>query len=463
MARTVACPLALLVWLVVLLSATGALGAGTPTFDWAVSGGGPGSDDADGVGVDARGRSVISGGFARTAAFDAAHSVTSAGGADIFAAGYGKRGRVRWVRRYGAGAADQAYDNDVDAAGHGVITGTFNGTVDFGGPRFASRGGSRPMYGDAFLLKLGVGGRTLWARQIGGAGSDGGDEVAVGPHGNAYVIGDSDGETRIGQVVLPATGGRDAWAARYRRDGSLVWARRLGGPGEQQSHGISADREGHTLVTGEFSGTSLLGSHRLDSAGTRSDAFLAKLDRRGRVRWAQRIGATGADLGRGVDADAKGHVYFTGEYVGTVRIGGTTLTSSGGADMYLAKATKAGRVLWAISVGGPGADSGPELEVDSSGFAYLAGQYSGSARFGAFTLTTPGARGAYVAKVSPRGRVVWVVGSKDSPFATLGELSLGPNSVNVLGRYVSEVTLGSTQLTGAGLTDFFLARVPTTP
>ena len=42
-------------------------------------------------------------------------------------------------------------------------------------------------------------------------------EVAAGPHGNAYVIGDSDGETRIGQVVLPATGGRDAWAARYRR------------------------------------------------------------------------------------------------------------------------------------------------------------------------------------------------------------------------------------------------------
>ena len=56
-----------------------------------------------------------------------------------------------------------------------------------------------------------------------------------------------------------------------------------------------------------------------------------------------------------------------------------------------------------------------------------------------------------------------MVGSTDSPFATLGELSLGPNSVNVLGRYVSEVTLGSSQLTAAGLTDFFLARVPTAP
>ena len=78
-------------------------------------------------------------------------------------------------------------------------------------------------------------------------------------------------------------------------------------------------------------------------------------------------------------------------------------------------------------------------------------------------MTTAGARGAYVAKVSPRGRIVWVVGSKDSPFATLGELSLGPKSVHVLGRYVSEVSLGSSQLTAAGLTDFFLARLPTAP
>ena len=330
-----------------------------------------------------------------------------------------------------------------------------------GARRSPSRGGTRPTYGDAFLLKLGHGGRTKWVRQIGGAGSDGGDEVAAGPHDSVFLIGDSDGETRFTPgVTLPPTGGRDAWAARYQRDGDLLWTRRLGGPGEQQSHGISADREGHALVAGEFQGTAVFGSRRLDSAGTRPDVFLAKLDRRGRVRWAQRFGGTGEDLGRGVDADAKGHVYFTGEYSGTLRLGSTTLTSSGGRDLFLAKATRAGRVLWATSMGGPGIDSGPELEVDSRGFSYLAGQYSGSFRLGRFQLTTSGARGAFVAKVSPRGRVIWVAGSENSPFATLGELALGPRSVTVLGRFVSTVTLGRFPLTGAGATDFFLARLP---
>jgi hypothetical protein len=58
-----------------------------PPFTWAVSGGGPASDDADGVGASPRGALVISGGFQGTSRLDATHSVASAGGYDIFAAG----------------------------------------------------------------------------------------------------------------------------------------------------------------------------------------------------------------------------------------------------------------------------------------------------------------------------------------------------------------------------------------
>ena len=119
-------------------------------------------------------------------------------------------------------------------------------------------------------MKLGALGRTKWVRQIGGTGSDGGDEVAIGRQNRIYVIGDSDGDTNFGSgTVVPNTGGRDSWAANFSRTGSLRWARSLGGPGAQQAHGISSDPRGHALVTGEFQGTSVFGSHRLDSAGAR--------------------------------------------------------------------------------------------------------------------------------------------------------------------------------------------------
>jgi hypothetical protein len=434
-----------------LAIAVGAGAAGTSTVRWAASGGGTGGDDADGIGTDAEGRVVISGGF------DGAGSI---GGADVFATAYGRRGRVLWTRRFGGPGADQAFDNDVDPRGDAAITGSFNNTVDFGGPVLVSRGANLPRYGDAFLLKLGRGGRTKWIRQIGGTGSDGGDEVAIGPHRNIYVIGDANGPvTFTPSVTLPPTGGRDAWAARYRPDGSLVWARSLGGTGEQQSHGISADIGGKTLVTGEFQGASQFGSVRLDSAGAQPDAFIAKLDRLGRVLWAERFGDGDLEMGRGIDADSHGRIYFSGEFQGTLQLGSTTLTSAGAHDMFLAKATRVGRVLWAISMGGAGPETGPEVETDPDGNSYLTATFSGTARIGSHTLTTTGARGAFVAKVSPAGRVLWVVQSTDSGFATLGELSLGPNVVNVLGRFAGTAHFGSSTLTSAGETDYFLAQL----
>jgi hypothetical protein len=426
-----------------------AWGAGGPRFRWAVSGGGPGADDADGVGTDPRGRVVISGG------------VQDAGAYDIFATGYSPRGRVRWTRRYGSPLADQAFDNDVDAFGDAVITGSFNDMVDFGGPVLVSRGRTLPRYGDAFLLKLGDRGQTKWVRQIGGSTSDGGDEVAVGPHSHIYVIGDSAGDVAFTPTtMLRGGGGRDAWAARYRRDGALVWARPLGGPGEQQSHGISSDNDGHALVTGEFQGISQFGSQRLDSDGSQPDVFIAKIDRQGRFRWAHRFGDSDREIGRGIDADARDNVYFSGEFRGTLRLGRKTLTSAGSNDMFLAKADRNGRVRWAIAMGGAGVEGGPELEVDGAGNSYLTGTFSGTARLGSRVLAANGVRGGFVAKVSPRGAVLWARQSTDSPFATLGELSLGATGVTFLGRFAQTVSLGRFRLTGAGGTDFFLGRLP---
>jgi len=433
-----------------LCASAAASAAGIPAVKWAVSGGGPGTDDADGIGTDARGRIVISGGFMGA----------NAGGYDIVATGYGKRGRVRWTRHFGGPGHDQSFDNDVDRTGDAVLTGSFNNRVDFGGPVLVSRGGNLPRYGDAFLLKLAGGGRTEWVRQIGGTGSDGGDEVAIGPHKNIYVIGDANGPvTFTPSVALPPGGGRDAWAARYRPDGSLVWVRSLGGPGEQQSHGIAPASDGKVLVAGEFQGTSLFGSTRLDSAGSRPDVFIAKLDRLGRVRWSRRFGDTDREIARGIDSDDRGNVYFGGEFEGTIQLGPTTLRSAGANDIFFAKAGRGGIVRWAIGIGGGGAEGGPEVETDPAGNTYLTGTFSGTARFGDRTLTASGVRAAFVAKVSPSGRILWVVQSTDSAFATLGELSLGPNTVNVLGRFAATAHFGRFSLTSAGATDYFVAQL----
>ena len=134
-----------------------------------------------------------------------------------------------------------------------------------------------------------------------------------------------------------------------------------------------------------------------------------------------------------MDADAAGHVYFSGEFTGAIRLGATTLTSAGGTDLFVAKATSAGRIQWAVSMGGPGDEIGPEIEVDARGAVLLAGTFAGQARFGSRTLTAAGLQAAFVARLTSRGRFTWVAGSGAGGFTTLGELAIAPGPVSVLG------------------------------
>jgi hypothetical protein len=185
-------------------------------------------------------------------------------------------------------------------------------------------------------------------------------------------------------------------AARYRRNGSLVWATLLGGTGDQQAHGVSADPHSNALDTGEFQGVAQFGSHRLVSAGAQPDVYLAKLDRRGGVRRAQRFGDGDREIGRGVDSDPHGNVYFSGEFAGTIQLGTRTLTSVGSTDLFVAKAGPAGRVRWAIRLGDVGLDIGPEIEVAPDGTTYLTGSFRNAA----------GTPRAFIAKVSRKGRLL---------------------------------------------------------
>ncbi|MBI2819399.1 MAG: hypothetical protein HYX73_05410, partial [Acidobacteria bacterium] len=54
-----------------------------------------------------------------------------------------------WSRRFGSTSFDSGYGVAVDGNGNAVVTGAFNGTVDFGGGGLTSAGG-----GDIFVVKL---------------------------------------------------------------------------------------------------------------------------------------------------------------------------------------------------------------------------------------------------------------------------------------------------------------------
>ena len=129
-----------------------------------------------------------------------------------------------------------------------------------------------------------------WAVQA--AGSEG-RAIAVDPMGNTYITG--------GNNLL----------AKYDPNGNLIWARQIGGAGSDRRFSIALDAQGRIFFTGSFVGTVSFGGISLTSAGG-SDIFIAKYDNDGNALWAKRAGGPADDTGAAIAVDGAGSCYVTG-------------------------------------------------------------------------------------------------------------------------------------------------------
>ena len=104
--------------------------------------------------------------------------------------------------------------------------------------------------------------------------------------------------------------------------------------------------------------------------------------------WAKKAGGTSYDSSSSIAVDANGNSYVTGYFYGSATFGTTTLTSSGGSDIFVAKLDINGNWLWAKKAGGTDYDYGNGIAVDANGNSYVTGYFYGSATFGTTTLTS---------------------------------------------------------------------------
>jgi hypothetical protein len=183
-----------------------------------------------------------------------------------------------------------------------------------------------------------------WAQRTGGDGNDEGFAVAIHSDGHAYVTGAFEGTGSFGSFSLVSAGQADAFISRHDEGGDVVWARSIGGPRRDNGWGVAVDETG-VYVVGYFEQSVSIGSWTLTAARSQS-AFLVKLTHDGDVLWARSDG--GDELGRatGVTTDNDGNVYVVGYFAGTANFDGTELVSAGNLDMYVAKYSIEGRVIY---------------------------------------------------------------------------------------------------------------------
>jgi hypothetical protein len=111
--------------------------------------------------------------------------------------------------------------------------------------------------------------------------------------------------------------------------------------------------------------------------------------------------------------DSAGNVYAAGQFTKNAQFGTIKLTDTGVSAMFLAKYNPAGVALWAVgSTGGVGVTAWA-VGLDSSGNAYVTGEFMGSSAFqvrlGTIALNnySVGAMDAFIAKIDPSGKILW--------------------------------------------------------
>ncbi len=294
---------------------------------WAKNIGSTGNETANNIAVDSSGNTYITGVFSNTVDFDpgaGTAELTSTGLTDIFIAKYDPLGNYLWAKNIGSTGNDQGTSIAVDSSGNTYTTGVFTNTVDFdpgvGTAELTSAGGN-----DIFIAKYDPLGNYLWAKNIGGSGSDRGRSIAVDSSGNTYITGTFsltvDFDPSAGTAELTSAGSNNTFITKLDTNGNYVWAKSISSSNDNAGNSIVVDSSGNIYMTGAFQGTADFdpgaGTVNLNSAAG-NDIFIAKLDASGNYLWAKNIGGTGSDQGTSIALDSSGNTYTTGVFTNTV-------------------------------------------------------------------------------------------------------------------------------------------------
>jgi PKD repeat protein len=438
---------------VVMITALVSLVAQTPEWQWAVQAGGTSNDYGEDIAVDAQGNQYITGYFSGTTSFGP-YTLTSSGVYDIFAAKLDPSGSFLWAVRAGGGGIDFGNGIAVDAAGNAYLTGHFSYSAYFGPYTLVSAGGD-----DIFSAKLDSTGNFLWAVRGGGTSDDSGYDIAVDGAGNAWLTGSFNGTASFGICTLISDGGPDVFAAKLDPTGNFLWAIRAGGGSYDFGYDIAVDAAGNAYLTGYFQSMASFGSNTLISAGD-LDIFAAKLDPSGNFLWAVRAGGASADDCNGIALDGTGYTFLTGWFHGTASFGPYTLTSAGSGDIFAAKLDPAGNFLWTVRGGGTSGDSGSGIVLDGSGNAWLTGYFRGTATFGLYTLTSTGYVDVFAAKLDPAGNFLRAIRGGGTNWAVGNGIAVdGAGNAFLTGEFSGTASFGPYSLTSAGDYDIFAAKL----
>lgn len=398
---------------------------------WAGGFGGVDDDYGQSTTVDGSGNVYTTGLFEGGVDFDPGQGIFTLASdnysQDTFITKLDQNGNLLWAKQFMGPLNGSGSSITLDTSGNIYIMGIFNGTVDFDpGPNVFQLYSDHLF--DIYICKLSPAGNFIWAKKLRGLNWQRGYSIIADPSDNIYVTGYFESTIDLNPAPSPndfpltSKGLADIFIAKYDSGGNFLWGKQIGDTGNEMAFSLAVGPSGNVYTTGHFYGTVDFdpgpGVSELISASTfKFDVFINKLDASGNFLWAKQIGGPGNDEGFSIIVDNSG-IYTSGYFEDSMDFdpgtGTSSITSSGGGDIFVCKLNTSGNFLWAKGFGGPGLDFALSSDFDSFGDFYVTGVFAQTADFdptsATANLTSAGGRDFFISKFSPSGNFEWAEG-----------------------------------------------------
>lgn len=354
-----------------------------------------------------------------------------------------------WDAILGDADEQRGWDVAVDPSSGAVyVVGAFKSGITFGSDILLAT------VRDAFVAKLDVDGKPVWAKSFGVGGSQSITSVAVDTKGDVLILGSnfSGGELDLGFGAIPA----GAFLAKLTSNGTPIWSKSCavgtGGPS-----GLDVDpKDNSVVITANFTGSASCGlSNHMSSGGT--DILLAKFDTAGTPQWSQSFGGPGSDTVSGVAVGSTGHIAMAGSFNGSIVFGSSKLVATNNTDGFLVRFDAGGNHGWHKQLGDPAYQAATAVAIRPDAGVIVAGVYQGTVSVSGGPVLAGG--GAYVIGLTASGTHAW---SKSYLSSALNITDLAVNAggnVYVSGSFFGTFNLGGANLASDGNKNGFIGQL----
>jgi hypothetical protein len=359
--------------------------------------------------------------------------------------------KLRFAARFGDGARQLLYCLAMDKRENIIVGGSFWGEIDFGGKQLRST-----LDRNIFIAKFDVSGRHLWSWQAGGSGEHVAVGIETDDMGSIFIVSAFNGTIDFGGPTLVSTGRYSIALAKLTADGKHVWSRAYGDRGYYVPEGLAVSPNGQVVVAGRFTGSIDFGGGELTCQSSQCDIFLCSVSTNGDYRWARRFGGPSEQQTRSIAISAEGETAVAGVFKGSIDFDGLELIEDRSNDYcgFLAKLDDGGRTQWCKRFGEPSVEQGSAVVFDHQTGDVITSGFIRN-KLPSKQSTSIGARCLF-ARYDSSGILQWSKTFGKSAF--IESLSIVPSGrILVSGYFSNDLDLGLGLLASAGGFDIFAA------